>query len=71
MVHVVLRVRGFASCKRFYFTRFVVVVHVVLSVHGFASCGLGSGLMQVRFGCDFICAILTSFTAFTDVFTEH
>ena len=71
VVHVVLGVRGFASCETFYFTTFAVVVYVVLSVHGFASWGLGSGSMQVSFSCDFICVILTSFTAFTDVFTEN
>ena len=49
----------------------MVVVHVVLGIHGFASCGLGSGSIQVSFSCDFICVILTSFTAFTDVFTEN
>ena len=27
--------------------------------------------MQVSFSCDFICVILISFTAFTDVFTEN
>ena len=50
---------------------FAVLVHVVFGIHGFASSGLGSGSMQVSFSCDFICVILTSLTAFTDVFTEN
>ena len=71
VVHVVLGVRGFVSCEALYFTTSAVVVQVVLGVHGFAICGLGSGSMQASFSCDFICIMLTSFTAFTDVFTEN